>query len=210
MQMTGGMDNPWDQRYQRDDYVYGTQPNTFLASEWGQLPRGRVLCVGEGEGRNAVYLARQGFAVTAVDASAVGLQKARRLADAHDVSIDTVVADLADYPVGMAEWDAVVSIFCHLPPTLRRDLHRRVVAGLRPGGVLLLEAYTPRQLEYGTGGPPSAEMMMTLDGLRSELAGLEFLHTIELDREVREGCLHTGTGAVVQVIARRPAGPRDH
>jgi SAM-dependent methyltransferase len=194
----------WDQRYSSDDYVYGTEPNAFLVAVANRLPAGRILCLGEGEGRNAVWLAGQGHAVTAVDASRVGLEKARRLAASRGVTITTVHADLAVYPIEAGSWDGIVSVFCHVPPPLRADLHRRCVAGLRGGGILLLEAYTPEQVGRGTGGPPTAELMMDMDTLRRELAGLEFLELRECEREIQEGALHTGLGAVVQVVARKP------
>ncbi|WJW76025.1 methyltransferase domain-containing protein [Thiohalobacter sp. IOR34] len=194
----------WEERYSAEEYAYGTEPNDFLAAMAGRLPTGRCLCVAEGEGRNAVYLAGLGHRVTAVDSAAAGLAKARRLAAERGVEIDCRQADLADFPIQPDSWDSVVSIFCHLPPVLRADLHRRLVAGLRPGGMLLLEAYTPTQIALGTGGPPDAALTMTLDELRRELEGLEFLHAAELEREVIEGRYHTGRGAVVQLLARRP------
>jgi 2-polyprenyl-3-methyl-5-hydroxy-6-metoxy-1,4-benzoquinol methylase len=195
----------WDQRYAADEYVYGTLPNDFLVSRVAALPRGRVLCLGEGEGRNAVWLAQQGFEAHAVDASAVGLEKAKRLARERGVRIGTTVADLAQFEAGDARWDAIVSIFCHLPPAVRARVHGRLAHWLRPGGVFLLEAYTPDQLALRTGGPPSAELMMTLGGLRGELEGLVIEHGVETVRKVVEGRLHHGDGAVVQVLARRPA-----
>lgn len=191
----------WDQRYNTDEFVYGTQPNDFLASVSGRIPGGRVLCLAEGEGRNAVYLAQQGHQVLAVDKSAVGLAKAERLAAAGGVRIETRVVDLARFEFEPGSWDAVVSIFAHVPSILRRALHRGVVSGLRSGGVFVLEAYTPAQLLLKTGGPPDADMLMSLAGLREELAGLDFRHALELEREVVEGKLHTGRGAVVQVLA---------
>jgi SAM-dependent methyltransferase len=144
----------WDQRYSSDTYVYGTEPNGFLVTAAARLPPGKVLCLGEGEGRNAVWLAAQGHEVTAVDASGVGLRKAQRLAAERGVTIATVHADLAAFDIEPGTWDGIVSIFCHLPPALRADVHRRCVAGLRPGGVLLLEAYTPRQLGMGPAARP--------------------------------------------------------
>jgi SAM-dependent methyltransferase len=194
----------WDQRYNTADYVYGTRPNEFLADVAGGIPRGRVLCIAEGEGRNAVYLAELGHEVVAVDASTVGLEKAEKLARERGVAIETVVADLADYEIEKKSFDAVVSIFAHVPPVIRAPLHRRIVAGLKPGGVLVLEAYTPDQIACGTGGPPVAELTMTLRALQDELRGLEFRHAVELRRDVIEGSLHTGTGAVVQVVAVKP------
>lgn len=194
----------WDERYSGETYAYGTEPNDFLVEKFDNLPPGRVLCLAEGEGRNAVWLAGRGYEVSAVDASSAGLKKARRLADARSVKIKTVHADLADYVIEPQYWDVIVSIFCHLPPGLRRDLHRRCVEGLRPGGVVLLEAYTPAQLEYKTGGPPSADMMMDRQSISTEFVGLEFLHLRERVREVHEGEFHNGVGAVVQVLARKP------
>lgn len=193
----------WNERYSSETYAYGTEPNKFLTEMYDKLPSGRILCLGEGEGRNAVWLAELGYDVTAVDISEVGLLKARKLAKSRGVSIKTVHADLSEYEIKPRHWDVIVSIFCHLPPTLRENLHHRCVKGLSPGGVFLLEAYTPMQTEYKTGGPPSAEMMMDVQSLTSELGGLEFLHLQERVREVNEGVFHNGTGAVVQVFARK-------
>lgn len=195
----------WDERYAGDDYVYGTAANDFLKAAVAGVPLGRALCLAEGEGRNAVFLAGLGFDVLAVDSSAVGLRKAERLARERGVHIETLVADLADYRIEPGAWDLIVSIFCHLPPPIRRCLHHEVVAGLRPGGVFILEAYTPAQLQRGTGGPPTAELAMSLEALTDELDGLEFEHAVELERDVIEGRFHTGRGAVVQILAHKPA-----
>lgn len=191
----------WNERYSQAEYVYGKNPNDFLVEVVQQIPKGRVLCLADGEGRNGVYLAQQGCQVTAVDASPVGLEKARKLAAERSVEIETIVADLADFPIQPNSWDAIVSIFCHLPPTIRAQVHRQVVAGLRSGGVFVLEAYTPRQLAFKTGGPPTADLTMELATLRQELEGLEFKHAAELEREIQEGQFHQGHSAVVQVVA---------
>ncbi len=194
----------WDERYDGADYVYGIEPNDFLLSQVGQLPPGRILCLAEGEGRNAVFLAEHGFAVTAVDQSAVGLAKAEHLAAQLGVHIETVVADLADFSIEPQSWDGIVSIFAHTPLPVRRHVHSEVVRGLKPGGVFLLEAYRPEQLVLKTGGPPVAEMMMSLELLHAELPGLKFEFACETVRDVREGELHAGQGAVVQLLARKP------
>ncbi|MBI4932398.1 MAG: class I SAM-dependent methyltransferase [Actinobacteria bacterium] len=194
----------WEQRYGADTYIYGTEPNDFLRDQIHSLPDGPVLCLAEGEGRNAVFVAATGREVHSVDLTESGVAKTRRLAQERGVSVNAVMADLATHDIGDERWGAVVSIFAHMPPHVRRDLHARVVAALRPGGVLLLEAYTPDQIGRGTGGPAVAEMTMSLDLLREELEGLEFLHALETERVVVEGAGHTGVGAVVQVIARKP------
>jgi SAM-dependent methyltransferase len=195
----------WDERYSEPGFAYGTEPNDFLASVADRLPRGPVLTLGEGEGRNAAFLAGLGHEVVAVDQSEAGLAKARRLAEERGVRVQTQQVDLRDYPIRPGAWAGIVSVFCHLPPPIRVPLHAAVVRGLRPGGVFILEAYSPRQFGRGTGGPPSPEMMVSLDDLTRELAGLEFLHARELEREVREGTYHTGLASVVQLLARRGA-----
>jgi SAM-dependent methyltransferase len=194
----------WNQRYDTDAYVYGTEPNEFLKQQADKLPKGRILCLADGEGRNSVYLAGLGYDVTAVDSSDVGLAKAQKLAAEKGVTITTQVADLADYDLGQGQWQGIVSIFCHLPPPLRKKVHGNINAALVDGGVLLLEAYTPDQLQNGTGGPPNAAMMMTAAELPQELVGLQIDSCEELEREVVEGEGHSGTGAVVQLIGVRP------
>jgi len=194
----------WNNRYGTAGYVYGTAPNEFLAAVADRIPPGPVLCLAEGEGRNAVHLARRGHAVTAVDQSATGLAKARALAQTHGVDLTTVVADLTGFAITENSWAGIVAIFMHLPPTLRATVLARAVAGLRPGGMFVLECYSPAQLAFDTGGPRDAALLPTLTGLRAELAGLEFLHGQELERDILEGDGHTGRGAVVQILARRP------
>ena len=197
----------WDERYAGDGFFYGTEPNDFLQEQARSIPAaGQVLCLAEGEGRNGTYLAQLGHAVTAVDQSAVGLAKASRLAASRGVALRTEQADLDHWTIPAGAWDAIVSIWCHLPSRLRTRVHREVVAGLRPGGVFILEAYTPDQLRYGTGGPKDADLMPTLAQLQAELAGLVFEIGVERERDVREGGGHAGPSAVVQVVARRPAG----
>jgi len=190
----------WDERYADEEYVYGTEPNEFLKNQTSKLPKGKILSLCEGEGRNAVYLAKQGF-----DSSSVGLAKARKLAEREGVSITTELADMGDFRIEPDTWDGVVSIFCHIPPAMRNELHRQIVAGLKPGGVLILEAYTPEQLALGTGGPQIAALTMTAESLKSELDGLDIELIQELERDVVEGKFHTGKGAVVQLVARKPA-----
>ncbi len=195
----------WNERYSSKEYAYGTEPNTFLTANFQHLPKGRVLSLAEGEGRNAVFLAQQGYAVTAVDGSQVGLDKAQVLAEARGVKLECICADLADFELGVSAWDAIVSIFCPLPPAIRQALYRKVFAALKPGGVFLLEAYTPEQIIHGTGGGKSVELMQTAASLRAELPGLDFVHLLELEREVVEGTFHTGLGAVVQAIGIKHA-----
>lgn len=196
--------DPWDERYGSADYFYGVEPNDFLREHAAAVRRGgRVLCLAEGEGRNAVHLAGLGLTVTAVDGSQSGLDKLARLAAERGVRVAAVRADLADYRIVPNSWDAIVSIWCHVPAELRRTLHRDCVAGLKPGGVFILEAYRPAQIERGTGGPSNPTLMPTAEALREELDGLSFEIRQELDRDVQEGRGHRGSSAVVQVLARK-------
>ncbi|MFN8023433.1 MAG: methyltransferase domain-containing protein [Acidimicrobiales bacterium] len=194
----------WNGRYGVEHYVFGTAPNDFLRAHAPTIPSGRVLCLAEGEGRNAVHLAGLGHLVSSVDLSDVGVRKTLELAEQAGVRVDARQGDLGVFELGSSAWDGIVSIFAHLPPSVRAPLHRRVVDALVPGGVLLLEAYTPAQVGRGTGGPPVPELTMTLDALRVELDGLEFEYGAELEREVIEGAGHTGMASVVQVVARKP------
>ena len=193
----------WDERYGEDGFAYGDEPNDFLAENFGKLPKGKVLCLAEGEGRNAIFLAEKGFDVTAVDQSKVGLEKAAELAKSRGVEINTIQADLAEFEIEENVWDAVVSIWAHVPSEIRRKLHLQVMKGLKKGGAILLEAYTPKQVEFGTGGPPKGQedLMPHLVDLKKELSELEFEIGHEIEREVREGKYHGGQSSVVQVLA---------
>ncbi|MEM1414331.1 MAG: class I SAM-dependent methyltransferase, partial [Myxococcota bacterium] len=195
-------------RYADAFVSYGTEPNDYLREVAARIPKGPVLCLAEGEGRNAVYLAEQGYDVTGVDQSPVGLANAARLAEERGVPLTTVVADLRDYDLGEARWAGIVSIWAHTPPAVRGPLHAACVRALRPGGAFVLEAYTPKQLHRpGLGGPPTEEhlpMMMTPEGLREELEGLRFERCEEVDRDVSEGKFHEGPSTTVQVLAFKP------
>jgi len=190
----------WDDRYSEPGFAYGTAPNDFLVSVADRIPKGKILSLAEGEGRNAVYLASLGFEVTGVDGSEVGLRKAEELATARGVTIRTIHADLSEVEIAPKEWDGILACFCHLPVTLRAPLHQAVVRGLKLGGDFVLEGFSKEQLAYNTGGPHSIDLLMSLDDLKQELAGLDFLHAVQIEREVREGRGHTGLASVVQIL----------
>lgn len=195
--------NPWDERYSAEGYAYGTEPNDFLREHASRL-EGPVLCLAEGEGRNAVFLASLGLDVTAADQSPVGIAKAKRLAAERGTRIDAIVADADALDFALASFAAIIAIFGHMPPETRRRVHGRAVGWLRPGGHFLLEAYTPDQTRRTTGGPRDADLCMTEAGLRTELAGLDVVFARECIRPVIEGRFHTGEASVVQFLARKP------
>ncbi len=192
----------WNERYAVDEYIYGTEPNAFLAEHAAML-RGPVLSLAEGEGRNGVFLASLGLDVHGVDGSNVGLTKAQALARARNLAIRTEVADLGELEPEENFYGSVVSISAHLPSAIRDRLYPRVERCLKPGGILLLEAYSEAQLAYDTGGPKDLDMLMSEVKIRRELPNLEPILLREIERDVREGTHHTGLAAVVQFIGRR-------
>ena len=194
----------WNERYSTPGFTYGTAPNEFLASVVARIPKGKILSLAEGEGRNAVYLASLGYQVTGVDGSEVGLRKAEQLAAECGVAITTVRADLSNFEIRSEQWDGIIALFCHLPPAIRTPLHRAAVQGLKHGGVFVLEAFSKDQLGYGTGGPPTLDMLMSLPELEQELAGLNFVHAVSMERAVHEGSGHTGLASVIQLIGIKP------
>jgi len=194
----------WDERFAGEGYVYGTSPNAWLEAQARHFKAGsRVLSLGEGEGRNAVWLATQGHRVEAVDGSSVGLQKAERLSTDRGVTLQATVADLATFVPGSGAYDAVVLIFVHLPPPLRALVHARAQAALAPGGLLIMEAFTPRQLAFTSGGPKQLEALYEAEALRQDFPGISWEVLREEEIELDEGPLHRGKAAVVRGLGRR-------
>lgn len=194
----------WDKRYAEPGFAYGTEPNAFLVSQLDLLKPGMLaLAVADGEGRNGVWLAQQGLDVLSVDASTVGLTKAAALAARRGVAIRTEQVDLFTWQWPEGAFDVVVAIFAHFPPTQRARMHRAMLDALTPGGVLILEAFTPEQLEYRTGGPPVRELLYTAHDLRGDFADAEIVLLEETLTTLDEGPYHCGTAAVVRLLARR-------
>jgi SAM-dependent methyltransferase len=196
----------WNARYATDDYIFGTAPNGFLASQAGLIRPGmRALAVADGEGRNGVWLAERGASVHAIDVSPAALAKAKRLATQRGVALETEQADLLNWTWPEAAYDLVAAIFIQFAPPPERD---RIIAGirrtLRPGGVLILQGYTPKQVEFGTGGPPSIANMYTSELLREWFGDWEIVHLAEHESVISEGSHHHGMSALVDLVARKP------
>ena len=194
----------WNQRYAVDEYVYGTEPNAFLA-EHAETLIGPVLSLAEGEGRNAVFLASRGLQVHGVDGSEVGLAKAQALARLRSFAIQTEVADLGVFEPKANFYGSVISISAHLPGAIRKKLYPQVERSLKRGGIILLEAYSEEQLLRDTGGPKDPDMLMTRAKIESEFPNFEPILLREIEREVCEGMYHTGIASVVQFIGRKRA-----
>ncbi len=194
----------WDVVYREPGYAFGTEPNDFLVEAAAEIPPGPVLCLGEGEGRNAVYLAGRGHEVTAMDYSPVGLEKARALAAERGVRIETVLADLEDYDMGEGLWAAVVSIFLQVPSELRRRAHGAAALALRPGGVFVAEAYAVEQAALSTGGPRDTSLLYDPEVIKTELPGLDWQIARVVERELNQGRRNQGLSAVAQLLGKRP------
>jgi SAM-dependent methyltransferase len=195
----------WNERFSKPGYFYGVEPNEFLKAQatlW--KPGMRALAPGDGEGRNGVWLAQQGLDVLSVDGSAVGIEKAQRLAAERGVPLQTEVADLTRWRWPEAEFDFVASIFLHLFPEGRQYAHRGMAAALKPGGYLILEAFHQDQLGRGTGGPKQMDLLYTEEILREDFSTLEILTLERAEPHLDEGKKHRGRAVVVRLIARKP------
>jgi SAM-dependent methyltransferase len=195
----------WDSRFARDDYIFGTAPNVFLASQAQRLQPGqRALSVADGEGRNSVWLAQQGLRVAAFDISPVGVRKAQALAARAGVTVDFAVAGADDYAWPQAAFDVVAAIFIQFAtPEQRTRLFARMLDALRPGGLLLLQGYTPRQSLYRTGGPGRDDHLYTPELLRAAFAAHEILELREHDDLLAEGTQHAGMSALIDCVVRK-------
>lgn len=195
----------WNQRFAAPGLLFGAEPNGWLrehACVWS--PGERVLCVADGEGRNSVWLAEQGLTVEAFDIAETGVVKARALAAQRGVAVSFTVADCDDYAWPEAACDGVAAIFVQFAdPDLRERLFAHMVRALKPGGRLVLQGYTPKQLDYRTGGPPLASHLYTPTLLREAFNGLDIEHLREYEADLSEGSGHSGRSALIGLVARR-------
>lgn len=194
----------WNERYTSTDLVYGEAPNAFVAQHADRFPTtGTALDIAAGEGRNALFLASQGLDVLAIDQSTVGLQKAERLAHERGLSLRTQAVDLNDFDAAPESFDVITSTFAHVPASIRAKVHAGVRAWLKPGGIFLLESYSPDQIRRDTGGPKDPTLLAPLETILEELEGLTIEHGVSIVRNVTEGNFHTGEACVIQILARK-------
>jgi SAM-dependent methyltransferase len=198
----------WDERYRSTDYFYGTEPHSWLTLQapklWSQGDR--LLVVADGEGRNGVWLAEQGFRVESFDASPVAVAKARALAEARGVTLVQDVASADEFHGSEEGYDGVVGVFIQFAgPDLRARLFGSMIRALRPGGILLLVGYTPAQLALGTGGPSNPEQLYTEALLQTAFADLEIELLETVEESIEEGVGHRGPSALIRLIARKPS-----
>lgn len=197
------MSDFWNQRFSAVEYVYGTQPNQFYSQQLKKLKPGKILFPAEGEGRNAVYAATQGWQVSAFDTSSEGKRKAISLATAKKVSIDYILVGYEEISYSIDSFDAIVLIFAHMPPLKRRDYHKKLASFLKPGGVLILEAFSKNQINYHSGGPRDIDMLFSEDELREDFKTFTSLKIVETETILDEGAFHQGKAAVIRVVGKK-------
>ncbi len=191
----------WNERYADKEYFYGIEPNRFLQTVVGILPNGaNILCIGEGEGRNAVFLSTLGHKVCAVDFSIEAKKKAEELARKHGVSIDYQVCTLEDFNFGENRWDAIISIFCHLPQTIRGQVHKHIESALKMNGLFISQAYSPEQLDFQSGGPKDPTMLYSESMIRSDFPKFHWVRLQRVLSEILEGKGHTGLSSVINGV----------
>ncbi len=188
----------WNNRYSEEEFAYGVDPNEFLASKLKELTPGRLLLLGEGEGRNAVFAAKLGWGVTAVDYSESAKIKAETLAEAEGVKINYLVEDLNDYIPPKNHFDAAAMIFLHLPESLRMTVHRKVVESIKPGGKILFEGFETDQIKRDSGGPKNPEMLYSLEDVITDFQDLDIDVFEKCVVELNEGKYHRGPADVIR------------
>ena len=198
----------WDDRYRLEAYAYGLEPNAFLAAQAHRLKAGqRALVPGDGEGRNGVWLAGQGLAVDTLDLSAFGVAKAKALADKSGVALNAVQADALRWDWPEARYDLIALIYVHLVEPERRVVHAKALQALKPGGLIVIEAFRPEQLlrhaAGARGGPRDEALLYSVEALREDFASEEILLLEAAESRVDEGHLHVGSSAVVRAVVKR-------
>ena len=192
----------WNDRYGMEEFAYGKNANDFLQTQIFNT-HSKILCLAEGEGRNGVFLAKQGHQVTCIDYSESGIRKMQELSKENNVALETICADLNHVNLEPNTWDAIVIIFGHFPKELRVKVHKQLYSALKPGGKLVLEAYNKEQVNYKTGGPMTTELLYSEEELKEDFSEFSDISICEKVREVKEGQFHFGKAAVIQVIGTK-------
>lgn len=193
----------WNERYAEKEFAYGKEPNQFLKENVHQLPKGRILFVAEGEGRNAVFAAQNGYEVVAFDYSESAKSKALSLAKEQNVQIDYVVSNVMDVSIEPESFDAIVFIFAHFPAVIRKQAHQKLVSLLKPGGKILFEAFEKNQLQFTSGGPKELAMLFSENEVKDEFSSINFNFLETAIISLEEGPLHQGKGAVIRFIGTK-------
>ncbi|WP_346860989.1 methyltransferase domain-containing protein [uncultured Draconibacterium sp.] len=197
------MNDFWNERYSTAEFAYGEAPNKFLVDELKTRKPGTILFPAEGEGRNAVYAATQGWNVTAFDPSIEGQRKAKLLADKYNTTIEYLLNGYEDIEFSPDSFDCIVLIFAHMPPLKRNSWHRKLTKYLKPGGTLLLEGFSKKQIENESGGPKNIDMLFSKEELESDFKHLAELKITKTEYDLNEGPFHQGNASVIRVIGTK-------
>lgn len=198
----------WNERYSKEAFAYGEEPNLYLKNQLQKLPIGKILFPAEGEGRNAVYAAKLGWNVAAFDISAEGRAKAIRLAEKNQVTIDYTVGDLQTLPYEAGQFDAIALIYAHFPANIKSQCHKALDNYLKSGGIIIFEAFSKKHIDYVTanekvGGPKDIDSLFSIDEIRSDFPNYEVLELVEKEIELNEGLFHNGIGSVIRFTGRK-------
>lgn len=191
----------WNERYDADEFVYGKSPNAFFKEQIDQLNPGKILLPADGEGRNSVYAATQGWKATAVDYSKSAKEKALHLAAENEVEVDYHISDLSAFDFGENEYDAAAFIYVHLPRSIIETVYRNVINSVQPGGHIIVEVYSLNQLGKSSGGPKDERVLYSEEKLRQLLKGTNITFLKELEIELNEGAHHVGMASVIRAVA---------
>jgi hypothetical protein len=198
----------WDDRYSKEEYAFGVQPNEYLKEQLEKLPVGKILFPAEGEGRNAVFAAKLGWSVSAFDISVEGKNKALRLAANNDVVIDYQTGELLTLNYTNEQFDAIALIYAHFPAEIKSKYHKLLGNYLRKGGTVIFEAFSKNHLKYrlkneSVGGPTDLDSLFSIEELKSDFENYEIIELVEKEIELNEGLYHNGKGSVIKFVGRK-------
>ena len=198
----------WNERYSKDEFAYGEQPNNYLKEQLEKLDIGSMLFPAEGEGRNAVFAAKLGWTVSAFDISIEGKNKALRLAETNKVKIDYQVGELQTLNYNAGQFDALALIYAHFPADIKSVYHKTLDKYLRKKGLIIFEAFSKRHIDYiskdeKVGGPKDIAMLFSIDELKSDFVNYEIIELVETEIELNEGLFHNGKGSVIRFVGRK-------
>ena len=200
----------WNERFDKEEFIFGKEPNEYLVEQVAQYlkPGNSVLCIADGEGRNGVWLAKQGMQVTAFDVSDIALSKAKQFANANQVNVQYSLCDTDGFDWRANSYDAVIGVFIQFAdPEMRARIFQQVHQTLKPGGIFILQGYTPKQLEYKTGGLSLIEHLYTEEMIRNLSKEFEILHLRSYEKELSEGARHSGMSALLGMVSKKGNRP---
>ncbi|OUQ87602.1 SAM-dependent methyltransferase [Brevibacillus brevis] len=198
------MANIWNERFHSEEYYYGEEPNVFIEQQAYRLEHGqKVIAFAEGEGRNAVFLAKRNLEVTAIDYAESGLQKTKKLAQKHSVDVLTKKMDLLEEEVPSEEYDAAIMVYGHFHKNAQTMILNKMKKAIKPKGIMMLEVFSEEQLKYGTGGPQDLDMLYDPKEILAWCKGHEVIHFFYGEQERVAGKAHTGLAHVIQLVLRK-------